>query len=61
MKKILFVINSLGLGGAEKSLTSLLNTFDYSKYSVDLLMFCKEGMFLKLLPAEVNVLDVPEF
>lgn len=61
MKKILFVINSLGLGGAEKSLTSLLNTFDFSRYSVDLLMFNKGGMFLKLLPAEVNVLDVPEF
>lgn len=61
MKKILFVINSLGLGGAEKSLTSLLSTFDFSKYSVDLLMFRKDGMFLKLLPVEVNVLDEPEF
>lgn len=61
MKKILFVINSLGLGGAEKSLTSLLSTLDFSKYSVDLLMFRQEGMFLELLPKEVNILDVPAF
>lgn len=61
MKKILFVINSLGLGGAEKSLTSLLSTFDFNKYSVDLLMFRPEGMFLRLLPSDVNILPVPAF
>lgn len=61
MKKILFVINSLGLGGAEKSLTSLLSTFDFSRYSVDLLMFRPEGMFMKLLPDDVNILDAPAF
>ncbi len=55
-KKILFVINSLGLGGAEKSLTSLLNTMDYNRYEVDLLMFNPGGMFLKLLPDHVHIL-----
>lgn len=60
-KKILFVINSLGLGGAEKSLTSLLSTFDYSQYEVDLLMFRPNGMFLSLLPKEVNILPQPKF
>lgn len=60
-KKILFVIDSLNSGGAEKSLISLLTLFDYSKYKVDLLMFQKKGLFLQLLPEEVNVLTVPEF
>lgn len=60
-KKILFVINSLGLGGAEKSLTSLLSAFDYDKYNVDLLMFRAEGMFLKLLPEQVHVLPELDF
>ncbi len=60
-KSILFVINSLCLGGAEKSLTSLLSTFDYDNYNVDLLMFRAEGMFLKLLPKEVNVLPELDF
>lgn len=55
-KRVLFVINSLGLGGAEKSLTSLLNMMDYNRYEVDLLMFNPGGMFLKLLPENVRVL-----
>ena len=60
-KKILFVIDSLNSGGADKSLISILTLFDYSKYKVDLLMFQKKGLFLQLLPEEVNVLTVPEF
>ena len=60
-KKILFVINSLGLGGAEKSLTSLLNVMDYSRYSVDLLMFNPGGMFMTLLPKQVNILPQLNF
>lgn len=55
-KNILFVINSLHCGGAEKSLISMLTTFDYAKYNVDLQMFNPQGMFLDLLPKEVNVL-----
>lgn len=60
-KNILFVIDSLSSGGAEKSLVSLLTLFDYSKYNVDLLMFSKKGLYLPLLPKEVNVLDVPNY
>ena len=41
MKKILFVINSLAIGGSEKSLISLLSLLDYSKYEVDLIIFKK--------------------
>ncbi|WP_226667502.1 glycosyltransferase [Metabacillus litoralis] len=61
MKKILFVIDSLNSGGAEKSLVSLLSIINYKKYEVDLLMFSIEGLYLSLLPKEVNVLDVPNF
>ena len=39
MNNFLFVIDSLHCGGAEKSLVSLLNSIDYSKYKVDLLLF----------------------
>lgn len=61
-KKILFVINSLGCGGAEKSLISLLSLFDFEKYDVDLQMINPTGMFLKLLPKQVHVLDcIPYF
>ncbi|MBY0007039.1 glycosyltransferase [Priestia aryabhattai] len=61
MKKILFVIDSLNSGGAEKSLVSLLNLLDYQKYSVDLLMFSPAGLYLPLLSENVNIIEVPEF
>lgn len=61
MKKLLFVIESLTLGGAEKSLVTLLNLLDYSKYEVDLLLFAQGGPFQELLPKEVNLLPIPEF
>ncbi|EOU1115910.1 glycosyltransferase [Clostridium perfringens] len=55
-KKIIFVIDSLNCAGAEKSLTTLLNLIDYSKYFVDLQLFSYGGEFEKLLPKEVNLL-----
>ncbi|WP_002146225.1 glycosyltransferase [Bacillus cereus] len=61
MKKILFVIDSLNSGGAEKSLVSLLTLFDYEEYEVDLLMFSPTGLYLPLLPKNINILDVPVF
>ena len=55
-KKILFVIESLACAGAEKSLTTLLNLMDYTKFDVDLQLFGYGGAFEKLLPKEVNLL-----
>lgn len=60
-KKLLFVIESLNLGGAEKSLVTLLNLMDYSRYDVDLLLFAHGGAFQQLLPPEVNLLPIPEY
>lgn len=60
-KKLLFVIESLTLGGAEKSLVTLLNLLDYSKYDVDLLLFAQGGAFQQLLPQKVNLLPMPEY
>lgn len=61
MKRLLFVIESLRLGGAEKSLVTLLNLIDYQKYKVDLLLFNQKGEFQVLLPKEVRVLSVPDY
>ena len=57
-KKLLFVMNSLHCGGAEKALISLLQTIDYSNYTVDLFLFKHEGLFLNQLPQEVTLLQV---
>ncbi|MDU1891702.1 MAG: glycosyltransferase [Dysgonomonas sp.] len=54
-KQILFVIESLHCGGAEKSLVTLLNNLDYSLLDVSLLLFRKEGSFEKFLPKEIKV------
>ncbi len=56
MKKILFVIDSLNIGGAEKSLISLLNNIDYNLYNVDLQLFGYGGEFEKFLPNQVRLL-----
>ncbi len=55
-KKLLFIIDSLTIGGAEKSLVTLLNMLDYEKYEVDLQLFAPGGMLSKYLPEEVNIL-----
>ncbi|MFC0560074.1 glycosyltransferase [Halalkalibacter alkalisediminis] len=58
-KNILFVMNNLTCGGAEKALISLLETIDYAKFNVDLLLFKQEGLFLSQIPPEVNLLAEP--
>ena len=58
-KKLLFVISALEAGGAEKSLVNLLNQMDYRKYDVDLLLFKRQGTFLKQVPKEVRIIDEP--
>lgn len=58
-RKLLFVISALETGGAEKSLVNLLNQLNFEKYDVDLLLFKKQGAFLKQVPERVNIIDVP--
>jgi glycosyltransferase involved in cell wall biosynthesis len=55
-RRILFVIDSLGIGGAERSLVSLLSLLDYSEYEVDLQLFRYGGAFERYLPQEVHLL-----
>lgn len=53
-KKILFLINSLRVGGAEKILVDTLKGFDYDKYDVSLIYFIKGGVYLNDLPEQVK-------
>lgn len=59
-KNILFIINNLNCGGAEKALISLLEIIDYSSYNIDLLLFKHEGIFINKIPKTVNLLKEPE-
>lgn len=60
MKKILFVIYSLGYGGAERSLINLLNELPQDRYQADVLLFHRCGDFLQQVPNWVRVLDTPK-
>ena len=50
-------MDSLRIGGAEKSLITILNLLDYSKYDVDLYLLNHSGEFYNMIPKQVNVLD----
>lgn len=61
-KKVLFIMGNLRCGGAEKALISLLQTMDFSRYSVDIFLFKHEGLFLNQIPKEVRLLpEVPDY
>lgn len=60
-KQVLFVIESLGCGGAEKSLVALLSSLDKNRYDLSLWMIHPEGAFLSFLPNEVKVVEQPKY
>ena len=55
-KKILFIMPSRFIGGAERSLLGLLDVIDYSQYDVSLFLLRHEGEFLPLISKEVKIL-----
>ena len=57
-REVLFLIDSLTCGGAEKSLISLLPLLDYSKVQVDLMLVRRGGVFERYVPREVNVVTL---
>lgn len=57
MKKILFVIPTMRMGGAERSLVSLLNALDPERVAVDLLLFEAGGVLQKDIPEWVHVIE----
>ena len=62
MKKILIIMPSLFIGGAERSLLGLLESFDYSRVDVSLFLFRHEGEFLKYIPKQVHLLpEIPQY
>lgn len=60
MKKILFVINTLGRAGAEIALLGLLNKLDRRDLSVSLYVLLGQGELVDRLPPDVRLLN-PRF
>ncbi|CAM3892650.1 glycosyltransferase [Alkalicoccus chagannorensis] len=59
MKRILFVLSSMRLGGVEKSFLALLASFPREGWQVDVLLLEKTGELLEELPSWVRVLEAP--
>ena len=59
MKKILFVIDTLNMGGAQKGLVNFLNSLsgNHDGIAVDVLLFARRGAFLRQVPAFVRILE----
>ena len=55
-KKILITSYDMEIGGVERSLSAMLNNFDYLKNEVDLHLHSHTGPLLSLLPQQVNLL-----
>ena len=50
------------MGGAEISLIGLLQTIDYSRYDVDLMIYSHQGELMALIPKEVNLIkEIPQY
>jgi glycosyltransferase involved in cell wall biosynthesis len=55
-KNILISVYDMEIGGIERSLINMLNSFDYEKYDIDLLIFHHIGDLMDSLPKRVNIL-----
>lgn len=59
MKRILIFIDSLGCGGAEKSLISLLPFLASRNYKITLMVRSRGGMFENYVPTNVQIKEFP--
>lgn len=57
MKKILFVINTLGTAGAEKALIELLTQLDKKGFDISLFVLMNQGDLINDIPKNVKILN----
>lgn len=57
MKKILFVINTLGKAGAEKALIEMIKSIDSSEYDMSLYVVLGQGEMINEIPPYVRILN----
>ncbi len=58
MKKIIFVIPSLGGGGAERVFATLLSEISLDEFEVILAIGINEGPFLSLVPKNIRIVEL---
>ena len=57
MREVLIASFDLEIGGVERSLISMLDSFDYDNNKVDLMLYRHSGDFMNLLSEKVNLLS----
>ena len=57
MKRYLFIYGEINGGGAERVLLDILQNFDYSNNSVDLLQINSGGLLIDEVPKEANIIS----
>ena len=57
MKKLLFIINTLGCGGAERAMLTLFSALDSNKYEISLLVITGQGELRRELPENVRLIN----
>ena len=55
MKKILFMIINMNIGGTEKALLNMISEMPRDKFEISILMLEEYGGFLEELPKDINV------
>lgn len=57
MKKLLFIINTLGYGGAERAMINLLHELHSKNYEISLFVLTGQGELIRDLPENVKLLN----
>ncbi len=57
MKKLLFIINTLGCGGAERAMLNLFSALDSNKYEISLFVLTSQGELRRELPDNVRLIN----
>ena len=57
MKKLLFIINTLGCGGAERAILNLFSALDSNKYEISLFVLTSQGELRRELPENVRLIN----
>lgn len=55
MKKVLFMIINMNVGGTEKALLNMISEMPRDKFEISILMLEKYGDFLNKIPRDINV------
>lgn len=53
--KIVFIINNLVGGGAEKVLIHILRHLDRTRFDIHLMLICKEGVYVPQIPQDITL------